>query len=66
VAQPSGDHIPLGGFVHNWDGCDVAAWFKFAITELASDGDLFSSPLYIRQIGLRSCLASIQWSALDL
>jgi hypothetical protein len=31
VARPSGDHIPLGGFVHNWDGSDVAAWFKFAI-----------------------------------
>jgi hypothetical protein len=65
VAQPSGDHIPLGGFVHNWDGCDVA-WFKFAITELASYGDLFSTAFYIRQIGSRSGLASIQRSALDL
>jgi hypothetical protein len=66
VAQPSGDHIPLGGFVHNWDSCDVSAWFKFAITELASYSDLFSTAFYIRQIGLRSCLASIQRSALDL
>jgi hypothetical protein len=61
VAEPSGDHIPLGGFVlktgFDADAAAKLKWATLLVENLASLYGVHSAPLDHRKIGFGSGLA---------